>query len=193
MTVNDAAYPDKILGQKIRQLRKDKKYSLKDIASKASLSESFLSQVERGLVSPSVSSLRRICEALGETMSALFFSTSEDPAQRLVRVAERRMSLRPDGSKHFLLTPPMAKKLQVNKSIVAPGYSSGDDPYVHGGEEECVHVLQGSLVLDWNEETFNLNAGDTVLIDPKIGHRFHNLSSEPTVVLWINSPALEDI
>ena len=190
---SDTNHPDKVLGQKIRQIRKDKKLSLKVVASRASVSESFLSQVERGLVSPSVASLRRICESLDETMSALFFSASEQASHRLVRVADRRMNYRPDGSAHFLLTPPLSKKLQVNQSIVAPGYTSGEEPYTHGGEEECVHVLQGSLTLDSANETFELNAGDSVLIDPKIGHRFHNRMSEPAVILWIISPALGDI
>ncbi|WP_148575179.1 helix-turn-helix domain-containing protein [Nocardioides caldifontis] len=184
---------DRVLGQRLRELRKGKHLSLKTVAEKAAVSESFLSQVERGLVSPSVASLRRICEALDETMGALFLSTSDQAPQRLVRVADRRMSFRPDGSAHYLLTPPLARKLQVNQSVVAPGYSSGEEPYTHGGEEECVHVVQGSLTLDWATETYHLCAGDAVLIDPRIGHRFHNESSEPAVVLWMISPALGDI
>ena len=191
--VDEKSHLDRVLGEKLREIRKEKKLSLKAVASKASVSESFLSQVERGLVSPSVASLRRICGALDETMSALFFSASTQAEQRLVRVSDRRMSYRPDGSAHFLLTPSMSKKLQVNQSVVAPGYSSGKEPYTHGGDEECVHVVQGSLTLDWANETFELNAGDAVLIDPKIDHRFHNHSSEPAVVLWIISPALGDI
>lgn len=184
---------DRVLGKKIREIRKGKKLSLKDVASSAEVSESFLSQVERGLVSPSVASLRRICDALDETMSALFFNASEQASQRLVRVDDRRMNFRPDGSAHYLLTPQMSRKLQVNQSVIAPGHSSGKEPYTHAGDEECVLVLQGSLTLDWAEESYQLEAGDSLLIDPKVGHRFHNRSSEPAVVLWIISPAYGDI
>lgn len=184
---------DKILGQKMREIRNGKKIPLKRVAEKAGVSESFISQVERGIVSPSVASLRRICDALGITVSSLFYTMTEARPSRLVKVNERRMNFRPDGSEHFLLTPEFSSKLQVNQSTVPPGYTSGEEPYTHGGDEECIHVVSGKLTVDWATETFELDSGDAVLIDPKIGHRFHNRSEHSTTVLWIISPALGDI
>ncbi|WP_336660519.1 cupin domain-containing protein [Leucobacter sp. USHLN153] len=183
------------MGIRLRQLRKSKHRSLREVAAASQVSESFLSQIERGLTSPSIASLRRICSALGENMGALFaeeFDSSATDA-RLVRVADRRRIFRPDGSADYLLTPPLAKHLEIHYNVVAPGRSSGTEPYTHEGEEECVHVLDGTLQFQWNGNTYDLHAGDAILIDPKIGHSFANITDRSAVVLWIISPARSDI
>lgn len=183
------------LGIRLRKLRKSKQRSLKSIAADAEVSESFLSQVERGLTSPSIASLRRICLALGENMGALFaeeFDSSEAD-DRLVRVADRRRIFRPDGSADYLLTPPLARHLEIHHNVVAPGRTSGPEPYTHEGEEECVHVLEGSLQFQWNGTTYDLHSGDAILIDPKVGHSFANITDRSAVVMWIISPARSDI
>ena len=183
------------LGIRLRTLRKGKRRSLKEIADAAQVSESFLSQVERGLTSPSIASLRRICTALGENMGALFAEEFESsrPDDRLVRVSDRRRIFRPDGSADYLLTPRIARHLEIHHNVIAPGRSSGPEPYTHEGEEECVHVLEGSLQLQWNGTTYELHSGDAILIDPKIEHSFANTTDRSAVVMWIISPARSDI
>ncbi|MBF6841806.1 helix-turn-helix domain-containing protein, partial [Acinetobacter baumannii] len=52
------------LGNKIREVRQKAKLTLNDLASKTGLTASYISQVERGLIDPSISSLRRISAAL---------------------------------------------------------------------------------------------------------------------------------
>lgn len=183
------------LGIRLRSLRKSKRQSLGEVARLAQVSESFLSQVERGLTSPSIASLRRICLALGENMGALF-SDEVDTGQvdpRLVRVKDRRRIFRPDGSANYLITPKMARQLEIHHNVIAPHRNSGGEPYSHEGEEECVYVLEGSLHFEWDGRSYELTAGDAILIDPKIGHSFSNDTDQSAVVLWAISPARSDI
>lgn len=186
---------DRELGMRLRSIRKSKGRSMREIAADAGVSESFLSQVERGIASPSVASLRRICAALGESMGALFDDVVAPAVhdQRLVRVGDRRRIYRPDGSADYLITPQLAKQLEVHHNIISPHRSSGPEPYTHLGEEECVYVLQGNLTLTWDGAVYELGAGDAMLIDPKVGHSFANNTDEPAIVLWIISPANQDI
>lgn len=183
------------LGIRLRALRKSKRSSLKEVAKLAEVSESFLSQVERGLTSPSIASLRRICVALGENMGALFSddveSNQSDP--RLVRVKDRRRIFRPDGSANYLITPKMSQHLEIHHNIIAPHRNSGAEPYAHEGEEECVYVLEGTLHFEWDNQSYELDAGDAILIDPKIDHSFSNNTDESASVLWVISPARSDI
>ncbi len=183
------------LGIRLRTLRTGKRRSLKDVAAAAQVSESFLSQVERGLTSPSIASLRRICTALGENMGALFTDEldARNPYDRLVRVSDRRRIFRPDGSANYLITPRIAKHLEIHHNVIAPGRTSGPEPYTHEGEEECVYVLEGVLDLQWNGDSFRLASGDAILIDPKIAHSFANTTDQSAVVLWVISPARSDI
>ena len=63
---------NQILGSKIRQLRKERMLTLKQLANKTSLSVSLISQIELGKSAASVSTLRKLATALGVTMSFLF-------------------------------------------------------------------------------------------------------------------------
>jgi transcriptional regulator with XRE-family HTH domain len=183
------------LGGRLRALRRSKGLSLKVVAQGASVSESFLSQVERGTASPSVASLRRICAALDEPMGALFQEVEERPDEdgALVRVADRRRVFRPDGSADFMLTPRSAQHLQIHYNVVAPGRSSGREAYTHAGEEECVIVLEGSLNVTWRGRAYHLDKGDALLIQPTEAHQFENRGTEPAVVLWVITPASSDM
>lgn len=199
MHMEEAANPEadeqRALGNRLRSLRKAKRMPLREVAAQADVSESFLSQIERGLTSPSIASLRRICVALGENMGALFSDTHEpqqtDP--RLVRFQDRRRFFRPDGSANYLITPSIAKELEIHQNVIAPGRNSGAEPYSHQGKEECVVVLEGRLHFEWNGNSYDLGPGDSLLIDPKIGHSFSNDTDESAVVLWAISPARHDI
>lgn len=186
---------DFILGLRLRELRKHKGLSLRVVAESAQISESFLSQVELAKASPSVASLRRICQALGESMGSLFSDTEDVPqeADDVVRVRDRRRIVRPDGSIDYLLTPRKSEKLQVHQTLIRAGRTSGPELYSHSGDEECVIVLEGSLTLRVADRTHFLETGDSLLLDPKIGHGFANPSKKDTTVLWVITPANGDM
>lgn len=182
------------LGLRLRELRKQKGLSLRVVAENAQISESFLSQVELARASPSVASLRRICQALGESMGSLFSDSNESSLEDdVVRVRDRRRVVRPDGSIDYLLTPKKSEKLQVHQTLIRAGRTSGPELYSHAGDEECVIVLEGSLTLRVADRTHVLAAGDSVLLDPKNGHGFSNPSNQDTTVLWIITPASGDM
>src|SRR5437762_13705247 len=76
------------LGARIRALRLARGATLRQLASKAGVTESFLSQVERGVASPSIASVQRIARALDHSIAELF--AEDEPAGRVVRAADRR-------------------------------------------------------------------------------------------------------
>lgn len=182
------------LGRRIRSIRRGKGFSLRQVSAEAGVSEGFLSQVERGKASPSVASLRRICQALGEPMGALFADPAEaDAGSPLVRTKDRRRIRRADGSTEFMLTPRDARKLQIHQTIVVPGRSSGPELYTHHGDEECIIVLEGTLTVRTGSSEYVLDAGDALLVDPKIGHGFANHGSRDAIILWVITPGGQDM
>ena len=175
------------LGARISQLRKGKGVTLRDAATAASVSESFLSQVERGLANPSVASLRRIADALEQPIATLFLGSETEGM--VVRFAERRRLTHPGGAfEDSLVTPPAARKLQIHQTVISPGGSPGDEPYTHSADEECVIVLEGALLMTAGEDTVRLEQGDSMVLDPRQGHRFDNPLDTPTTVLWVMTP-----
>ena len=177
------------LGQRIRQVRQKKGMTLREAAEAAGVSESFLSQVERGLANPSVASLRRIADATREPVASFF--VGEPPQGMLVRFKDRRRLVHPMGMlEDYLLTPAAARRLQIIYCVVGPGEGSGEEPYTHVADEECVVVLTGCLEVSIGDETYTLNSGDALLLDPKNPHGFHNPGRVPATMLWVQTPPL---
>jgi transcriptional regulator with XRE-family HTH domain len=177
------------LGQRIREVRRKKRMTLREAAIAADVSESFLSQVERGLANPSVASLRRIADAMSEPVASFF--VGEPPSGMLVRVKDRRRLVHPMGMlEDYLLTPPTARRLQVIYCVVGPGEGSGDERYTHVADEECLVLLSGSLEVSIAAETYRLDSGDALLLDPKNPHSFHNPGRDPATMLWVQTPPL---
>src|ERR671930_49034 len=100
------------VGERLRALRRFRRCTLRTIAVRSGLSESFLSQVERGRSSASIASLRRIAEALGVSMADLF-EPDGVPGPRVLRRDERpALSFGILGRK-LLLTPPPLHHLEI--------------------------------------------------------------------------------
>ncbi len=175
------------LGRRIRTLREERGLSLSRLATAVGVSESFLSQVERGVASPSVASLRRIAAALGESVAAFFAGA---PATgRVVRVADRQRMVHPRRMwEDVLLTPSASRHLQVILSVIEPGAGSGDEPYTHDSDEECVIVLKGQLNFWVGEDLYELAEGDTLLFESRVAHRNRNPGPSKAEVLWVITP-----
>jgi transcriptional regulator with XRE-family HTH domain len=135
------------VGERLRELRRFRRATLKTIADRSGLSESFLSQVERGRSSASIASLRRIAEALGVSMADLF-GPDGVPGPKVLRRADRPALAFGVLGKKSLLTPKPLHHLEVFVGELQVGGSTGEQPYVHGDSEELVVVLAGSVQLE---------------------------------------------
>jgi transcriptional regulator with XRE-family HTH domain len=177
------------LGRRLRLLREGRGVSLRAVAGDAGVSESFLSQVERGQASPSIASLQRIATSLGTSIAALFEEGPAAAQGRVVRASERRRMVHPKRKwEDSLVTPAGSTKLQVILSVVEPGGGSGDEPYSHDSDEECVLVLSGRLHFWVGPEFYELNEGDSLLFESRVPHRNRNPGPSKTEVLWIITP-----
>jgi transcriptional regulator with XRE-family HTH domain len=176
------------LGLTIRRLRESRQLSLKEVAARSGLTQSFLSQVERNLTSPSVASLRRVAQAFGVPLTALFQGPVV-PENRVVRRAERRQLIHPSRQwRDYLLTPSLTGKLQVILSVIEPGGGSGEEPYAHDSDEECVIILRGRLDFWVGSDRYLLEEGDSIVFESRIPHRNRNPGPEQAEVLWITTP-----
>jgi transcriptional regulator with XRE-family HTH domain len=175
------------LGRRVRKLREGRSLSLKQLAAMASVSESFISQVERGVANPSVSSLRRIADGLDTSIGALFEGRQGNGS--VVRAVDRLRLTHPQHRwSDYLLTPQSARRLQVILSVIAPGEGSGDEPYRHDSDEECVIVLKGRLEFSVEDQSYVLEEGDSLTFESRLPHWNRNPGTGETEVLWIITP-----
>src|SRR5262245_34235002 len=135
------------IGPRLREARRRKGLTIDRLAQETGLTKGFLSQVERDLANTSVSSLLRICEALGLRGGELFADEPEGPA--LVTAAERpSLEFGGIGATDHLLTPRSNRAIQVIHAVVEPGGNSGaPGGYPTPTDAQFVHVLKGEFEL----------------------------------------------
>jgi transcriptional regulator with XRE-family HTH domain len=179
--------PELQLGPRIRSLRQSRNITLRELAERAGVTESFLSQVEREVTSPSIATVQRIARGLDLTIAELF--TEEAPRGRIVRRADRRRLTYPGlGAVDEFLTSNMSGRLQVILSTIEPGGGTGDEPYAHDSDEEVVIVLAGQLDLWVADEHHVLHEGDAITYSSRLPHRNVNRGDGPAVVLFCVTP-----
>ena len=176
------------VGGRLRAIRHLRRATLKAVAERAGLSESFLSQIERGKASASVASLTRIAAALGVTVADLFEPHAARADARVLRNDRRPVLEFGNLGRKYLLTPRPLENLEVFVVELVPGGSTGDEPYTHGDSEELVVVLSGRIQLQLGEQLFELEQGDSIDYRSSIPHRVVNVGEADAKAMWIISP-----
>ena len=164
--------------------------TLDTLATETGLSKGYLSQIERGLSSPSVKALHSISRALGVTISWFFAAQdNSDNGMRkyVVRAGARRTLHYKSGIVDQLLTPTLDGALEVLRCVFPPGSESGKETYTHHGEEAGI-VLSGQLDLWIDGEHVCLTEGDSFAFPSTVPHRYENRGRTETVVIWVITP-----
>jgi len=175
------------LGDRLRQLRQQKSISVRSLAEKSNFSPSFISQIENGLASPSISSMEKIASALGVALWE-FFHVPAKPKPDIIRAGERsRLNL--DWSRAVIESLGYSgDRSQFDAVIIAiePSGISGK----HGGvapQDEFAFIHEGEVVLTLEDEDHILNRGDSVIIPAGVHRRWRNDGAVSVQVLIVSS------
>jgi transcriptional regulator with XRE-family HTH domain len=175
------------VGERLRAIRHLRRLTLRAVADRAELSESFLSQIERGRTSASIASLQRISGALGIDVSDLFTPDGTRRPRVLRRDARETIAFGRLGRKSLLTAKPFGH-LEVVVAEFEPGGSTGEEPYRHGDSEEVFVVLTGTVQLQLDTSLHELGPGDSVQYRSSTPHRVANTGDEPAEVMFVISP-----
>ena len=175
------------VGERLRDIRRLRHATLKTVADRAGVSESFLSQVERGRASASIASLRRIAGALGVSVADLF-EPGGPPKPRVLRRDDRPSLAFGVLGRKLLLTPRPLQHLEVFVGELDVGGSTGSEAYAHGDSEELFVVISGSVQLELGGAVYDLENGDSIDYRSSTPHRVTNVGEERAEVMWIISP-----
>lgn len=174
------------VGARVRSLRRERGLTIEQLAVATGLTKGFISQLERDRTAPSLSSIARICDALGVRLSHIFES---EPAPALVRKQERPRVDSPSATENHLLSSRDEKRFQAIESAIAPGAGAGDELSSLPGEVEFVYVLEGLLELQVAEDTHVLEEGDALTYPLAKPHTWRNPSKTKMLrVLWVSVP-----
>lgn len=179
-----------IIGTRMRELRKARGLTLKQLGEQTGLSIGYLSQLERQEADPSIRALNIVGKALGVGINWFFPEpeVDQDPNSDLVVRADRRRALRfSSGLKDELLSPSLSGQLELVLTTFEPGAGSGEDLYSHKGEE-AGFVAEGQLEVTVGHRVITLNAGDTIQFSSSEPHRYFNPGPGRTVLVWAITP-----
>jgi transcriptional regulator with XRE-family HTH domain len=189
MAAKAAPAMDVAVGQRIRDLRRSRAMSLEAVAARTDLSIGFLSQIERGLSSPSLRVLAMLADVLGVGIAGLFGAGAKTAPDAVVTREGKRAKLnlwRTGISKQLLSPAGSDGRLNLFLVHMEPGGSTGDELYTHDGEEAGL-VLSGKMKLTVDAESWMLKQGDSFRFSSRRPHRFSNPSPDAkAVVLWVN-------
>ena len=174
---------------KIKKIRKEKKLTLKDMSEKTGFSISFLSQMERGVSPITLTSLKKITEALSIPMKMLFDETdTRDSFYRIDKNEDLQGIQR--NYKHFqILSGRFDNRTLDGFKIVMEARSTGFETSRHDGEE-FYYVLQGkaTFIIDGKEHTLSQN--ETIHYPSNRTHTVQNREEEELVMLCVVTPPL---
>jgi DNA-binding transcriptional MerR regulator/quercetin dioxygenase-like cupin family protein len=172
------------VGERLRRLRLARSYSLARVAKAAGVSVGFLSALERGHMSASVSTLRRLARFYRINILSLFDPSQSNPGR--VRPAERKVLEAGRGVRMELLAWGNTV-MEPHLFRIAPSAGSGES-YAHEGEE-FLYILKGCLEIDLDGgEHHRLERGDSFYFESSTHHRWSNPGKEEAHVLWVNTP-----
>jgi transcriptional regulator with XRE-family HTH domain len=185
-----AASPARRMGERIRSRRRELGLTLVEVAERAGLSHPFLSQLERGLARPSMSSLFRIAGALGVTQDWLLAAGGTDVAAEPVAV------LRHDEG----VTVPATGDGVARQLLAEPGryipteFRNPSRTFEHFFEHdgsEFVYIAEGVLDVELGDgRLFTLTAGECLRYPGSIPHRWRSGCPGPVRVLMIHTEVL---
>ena len=175
------------IGKELKRIRVSQGMTLEELSSKCGYSKALISRVETGSVSPSLTSLMKMVNALGLKLHDLFTSIEQGQAS-VVRKGEERVFYTKSKSKiDFLATDITKKKMEPIRISAPAGASSGDKPDVHYGEE-FIFVLNGKLEVTTGEHVNKLSAGDSVYVAAGLPRKWSNPGKEAVKFISVATP-----
>lgn len=175
------------LGEKIKSIRKGKGIKIKQLSSRSGLTESSISMIENGKISPSITTINKIAVALG--VHPIEFFEIERHKRWIVTRKNERERLQISGNDNvleYLCKERSSSKNEIYISNLALNQKSYEERLNHEGEKFCL-VLRGTVEVELGSEIITLNEGDTILFDSMIPHLWRSSKSKESRSLWLIS------
>jgi transcriptional regulator with XRE-family HTH domain len=176
------------LGERIRALRAERELQQRQLAEKAGLVPSMVSQIESGRLSPSLNTVGKLAAALGVPIASLFdgqpagriqVTRKKDyPVVSFEGASERWAVLGAglfDGKIRAVVSTlgPRSRGVKTEKVIIKPG------------QMKLFYVIDGTVALHYNGSRHLLEAGDSALLDGGTPHGWENLGTRRARALWV--------
>ncbi len=176
------------IGARIKQVRISKGLTLKDIELKAKVSATHVSEIERGMTSPTVGALAKIAAAMGTDVA--YFVEKQNVAQVSVihKSKRKRMQYKDWGATYFSLAKDVpSPRISFLEVELEPGIKRPEETTTHDGEEFAT-VTKGVMEIIIGDERFILKEGDSIHYKATKPHAMRNIGDAKCRAIWITLP-----
>jgi transcriptional regulator with XRE-family HTH domain len=182
------------IGNRLRELREKRRYTLYDMAAKTGFSKDLLSQIEKGEFIPPIATLMKLSNAFGVGMGHFFEEGAGTERIAVTRAHERkRVTRRPhhhEGEVNYIYEALEIRKADKQMEPFMVEFSAQDISemvFVSHQGEEFLHLIEGQLEFRSIDHVEVLNPGDSIYFESDISHSFRCLgekSAKAIVVVW---------
>jgi transcriptional regulator with XRE-family HTH domain len=176
------------LGARIKSLRAERELQQRQLAEKAELTPSMVSQIESGRLTPSLHTLGRIAAALGVPIGTLFDGQPSGSIVVSRKTDYPVVSFDGSSERWAVLGAGLFQgKIRAVVSTLGPksrGVTT-EKVVIKPGQMKLCYVLEGKVALLYNGDRHVLDAGDSALLDGGTPHGWENLGSKPAQALWV--------
>jgi transcriptional regulator with XRE-family HTH domain len=181
------------IGKKINTLRTDQGLSLQQLAEKAGVSNTAIHKLEHSEMTPTITVLMKIAEALGVTVG-FFLGENDNTGFEYTNGVEhtpyeerKRFSDSSGYIRNYLAFRLKNGKLLALINSMKAGSRSGLKPQSHGGEE-FILCMSGEIQFEVNGKAYLLQEGDSIHFHADLPHRWEVMGEKNNDSLWIFTP-----
>lgn len=175
------------IGAKVQEYRNQRQYSLRELAARADITPSMLSQIENNTANPSINSIRAIAAALDVPIFK-FFQYDTVSERLIVRKGNYiQLGSAKEGVVYDLLTSDLSGSIEFCKMEIPPHSVTSSKARAHVGEE-VAYVMGGDILIHMNDQQFRLGEGDSVKIPPGVSHVWENVTDKGAIIIFAITP-----
>jgi transcriptional regulator with XRE-family HTH domain len=183
-----------MIGEKIRNIRKSRNMTIVELSEEIKVTSGYISQIERDLISPSLSVLKRLSKSLDVSLSELFLEESDTKVVTISQSERTKVKLSDINVELEFITPLIKsgdKKLDCEVFIfeMNPKTWASNHSIIHE-YKECIYVLQGEIECHVGEIVYIISKGDCVIIPENNNYMIYNRNDDVSEALCIISPAI---
>lgn len=175
------------IGKRIKQLRKEKKLTVRKLANLSGISPSLVSQIENSKSEASITTLRKIANALDLPVFYLLLEEINKHSRLVRKIDRRKVIFQNTGLEWEIIHSDTAKKMGVMNGTLNPSGATSEELMAHVGEE-CIIVFEGEMDVEITNHCFKLMPSDSLYFDSSAPHRLVNNSKRTCKFLSIITP-----
>ncbi len=177
-------------GNKVRKLRKNKCMTIEELSEKSGFTSSYISQVERNLIEPSLTALNKICKVLN--VSPYYFFDDLNNVIVTRKEDRQRLVMPEKGSTLEYLVPINDEyknkiKMSIYRYALYPGMWD-NEKFSIIDSDKCVIIIKGKLIVNFIDYNEIIEEGDSIYICSDTPHKLFNPSEEKVELICIISP-----